>query len=220
MDVETITCLLSGTGMHATRLGRTCLALLFFTRLGVLAVGAKTLYRNEDEDFVCNSSHRSCTGACFNNYSPISPFNLFILQAVVLFTHALAVANYFRHNSQAKDNWLQRKFRSRLGQDRQHFVSVLAKAMIEGIFLTTFYKLYDGLQRPSIVQCATMPCESLVTCTVQKAGEKDVFNLCMNAMSLACLLLCLKELCHTGLKIRSKTSALEPCFQHQRHGFN
>ncbi|XP_030075635.1 gap junction beta-6 protein [Microcaecilia unicolor] len=209
MDVETIICLFSGLRMQATRLGTTCLALLFFTRLGLLVVGAKTLYKNEEGDFVCNSSLQSCSSACFNTYSPISPFNLFTLQVVVLFTHALTVASYFQHNSQAKATWLQSRLRSRLGLDKQHFLSILAKAMIEGIFIITFYKIYDGFQRPATVQCTTIPCENLVTCTVQKAREKNGFNLCMNTMSVACLFVCLNELYLTGLKICSKSSALE-----------
>nr|XP_033812653.1 gap junction beta-2 protein-like [Geotrypetes seraphini]XP_033812654.1 gap junction beta-2 protein-like [Geotrypetes seraphini]XP_033812655.1 gap junction beta-2 protein-like [Geotrypetes seraphini] len=209
MDIETITCLLSGMSIQASRLGRTCLALFFFTRLGFLVVGAKTLYKNEEGDFVCNSSLQSCSSVCFNSYSPISPFNLFTLQVVVLFTHALTVASHFRHNSQAKSTWLQSRLRSRLGLDKQHFLSILAKAMIEGIFVVTFYKIFDALQRPAAIQCDAIPCENLITCTVQKAGAKNGFNLCMNIMALACLFVCLNELYLTGLKIYSKTSTLE-----------
>ncbi|XP_069468327.1 gap junction beta-2 protein-like [Ambystoma mexicanum] len=204
MEVETVSCLLSGASARTTPLGRACLAVLFCLRLGALAIGAKTLWRHEERDFTCNSSSEICHSSCFDAFSPVSPFNFFTLQLVVLLTQALALANYSRQNSAAKGRWLRYPFKSRAGLVRLHFLFLLAKMAIECIFLITFCELYGGLLQPGVVKCHLDQCEEHVACLVHNSSAKNVFNVFMLSASFSCILLCLAEACTVLLELRSK----------------
>ncbi|XP_075467543.1 gap junction beta-1 protein-like [Ascaphus truei] len=213
-EVETVTCLLSGTSHLTSRLGRVSLAVLFFTRCGFLAVGGRTVWREEEKDFVCNSSRLLCTSSCFDDFSPISPFNLFSLQLVVLLTHALSVACFRRPDSQAKAGWLQAHFRGRMAQLWLHLLCLLSRVLIEGIFVLTFYKVSGGLLRPAVTHCHSQLCEPQVTCIDLNSTTKNIFSLCLCAVSTASCMVCLGEIAaalQSMRQLRGPAQSRPPC---------
>ncbi|KAM4709315.1 gap junction beta-2 protein-like isoform 1-T2 [Discoglossus pictus] len=193
-EVEAISCLLSGVSSLASRLGRAGLAVLFFIRFGILAVGARTVWLDEEKDFTCNSSIQLCSVSCFNEFSPISSFNLFTLQLVVLITHGLSVACYTKLDSQAKGGWLKTQFRSKKSQLKLHILWLLCRFLIEGLFIFTFYMVSGGFLRSEVTQCHTQLCESLVTCTDENSDIKNIFNICLCVTSATSGVICLGEI--------------------------
>ncbi|XP_053556636.1 gap junction beta-7 protein-like [Bombina bombina] len=191
-EVETINCLLSGVLPLASHISRAALAVLFFVRFGILAVGTWTIWRDEEKDFTCNSSRLLCSTSCFDEFSPISSFNLFSLQLVVLITHGLSVACYIRLGSIRKGAWVQ--FRNIRVQVKLHILWLLSRAIIEGLFIFTYCKVSGGFLRPAVTQCHSQLCEEQIICTDQTSYIKNILNLCICTASAASGFICLKEI--------------------------
>ncbi|XP_039371969.1 gap junction beta-3 protein-like [Mauremys reevesii] len=209
MEADTVASLLSGTSAHAPRLCRAALAVLFTLRLSALAVGARTLWWDEVGDLACNASAESCRRACFDAAFPVSPFSLFALQLAVIFSHALASSWHFRPRSEGMGSWLQPTLRGKQQRLWLHLGSLLAKAVLEGVFLVTFHTLYSHF--PVLVQCPpSPPCPPAVTCAILNAGEKDAFNHFMAGSSWACLLLSLLGTWHAAVQIFQEASGKAP----------
>ncbi|XP_032646817.1 gap junction beta-2 protein-like [Chelonoidis abingdonii] len=204
MEADAVASLLSGTSTHAPRLCRASLAVVFTLRLSALAVGAKTLWRDEVGDLACNASTESCRRTCFAAAFPISPFSLFALQLAVIFSHALASSWHLHPRGQGMGSWLQPTLRGKQQRLWLHLGSLLAKAVLEGIFLVTFHTLYSHF--PVLVQCRPSPCPPAVTCAILNAGEKDAFNHFMAGSSWACLLLSLLGTQHAAVQIFQEAS--------------
>ncbi|XP_067410907.1 gap junction beta-7 protein-like [Emydura macquarii macquarii] len=199
MVVEAVTSLLSGTSGHCPRPCRGGLAALFTLRLGAWLVGAKTLWRDEVGDLACNASGESCRRTCFDAAFPLSPASLFALQLVVIFTHGLACSRHVCQHGGGQGGRPQPKLRGKQQQLWLHLGSLLAKAVLEGIFLVTFHALYSPF--PVLVQCPPSPCPPAVTCTILNAREKGAFNHFMAASSWACVLLSLLGMHHAAAQI-------------------
>ncbi|KAG6934947.1 gap junction beta-4 protein-like [Chelydra serpentina] len=202
MEVDTVASLLSGTSAQAPRLCRAGLAAVFALRLGALAAGAGTLWRDEVGDLACNASGESCRHTCFAAAFPVSPFSLFALQLAVIFSHALASSWHGRPHGEG--SWLQ-PTQQRLWL---HLGSLLAKAVLEGVFLVTFHMLYSHF--PVLVQCPPAPCPPAVTCAILNAREKDAFNHFMAGSSWAGLLLSLLGTQHAAVQIFQEASGKAP----------
>ncbi|XP_053320914.1 gap junction beta-1 protein-like [Spea bombifrons] len=198
-ELETVTCLLSGTSYLASRLGRVSLAALFFVRFGILAVGGRSIWMEEEKNFMCNSTQLLCTPSCFDEFSPISSFNLFALQLVVLVTHALSVTCWNRSTSQAKETRLQAHLSRRNVQITLHILCLLSRILIEGVFVFTFYKVSGGFVHPAVTHCRSHLCERFVVCTDLNAFTKNVFSLGLCAASVLSIIICCSELIITSL---------------------
>ncbi|XP_041085964.1 gap junction beta-1 protein-like [Polyodon spathula] len=180
LHTERITMLLSGTGPLSTSLSRFCLSTATLLRLLTLVLEGKTAWRDREGGFLCNTSVVGCHAACFDQHSPIAPFNLYCLQLIFLFTLALAVA--LLH--QPGPPYLH-------SRPHMHFLSLLGKAIIEGLFLLIAYQLYST--RPSETTCSASPCQGLVMCKVLGARVSDALSLLVCSCSAVSLLVCFFE---------------------------
>ncbi|CAM4713467.1 unnamed protein product, partial [Caretta caretta] len=160
------------------------------------------------ETWPCNASAESCHRTCFDAAFPISPCSLFALLLVVIFSHALASSWHFRPHGEAKGSWLQPKPRGKQQRLWLLLGSLLAKAVLEGIFLVTFHMLYSHF--PALVQCPPSACPPAVTCAILNAREKDIFNHFMAGSSWACLLFSLLGMQHAAVQIFQEASGKAP----------
>ncbi|KAK9409073.1 gap junction beta-6 protein-like [Crotalus adamanteus] len=185
MEKEAITTLLSGTGDQAPGLCRASLASLTVFRLGFLILGAATVWRDESADLLCNSTRPSCLLACWDEAFPISPLNLFLLQTASLLTHGLACVFLFpSRDVQGKGLGGQSQPWSHGLKLRLHLVNLLAKTLLEGLFVMTFHSLYSHYPEtfdfpPSV------SCPEATWCTIQGASRKEAFGLLIAGTSWA-----------------------------------
>ncbi|XP_042334811.1 gap junction beta-2 protein-like [Sceloporus undulatus] len=198
--------LLSGTSGRAPWLCRTVLSILMVLQFGSLALGAKTLWRDEVADLLCNSSAQNCLLACFDVTFPISPFNLFLLHMASLVAHSLACAFLFHSPKyQGKGRWWKGQLRGQSQKLWLDGISLLAKVLLEAIFLMVFHSLYS--QYPSWLFCPpSASCPQITICIVQNASWKDAFTLFFVGASWVSVALCLIMLYQTVIKILQRTS--------------
>ncbi|XP_018419950.1 PREDICTED: gap junction beta-1 protein-like [Nanorana parkeri] len=193
-ELETATCLLSGSSSLASRLGRVCLAVLFCARFGILIVGYRTVWEEEEKNFHCNTSNLLCRPICFDEFSPISSFNIFSLHLVVLLTHSMCVIYFSSSAYQVKEGWLHSQLRRKSVQTKLHIIVLISRILIEGLFIFTFYKVTDGFAHRRTTRCETTLCEPFVICTDLNAFLKNILSLCHCAASAASAMICFKEL--------------------------
>ncbi|XP_071982668.1 gap junction beta-1 protein-like [Engystomops pustulosus] len=193
-EVEIATCLLSGVSLNASKLSRAILSVLFFLRFGILLLGCKTVWYDEEKDFVCNSTRILCVPSCFDEFSPISSFNLFALQMVALFTHSLCVACFARSSFHVREGWLQAQLRRKKVQFHIHVFGMISRIVIEVLFIFTYYKVVEGFGQRKTINCHSTLCEKYVVCSDMKSTVKTVFSLCLCAASASSATICLWEL--------------------------
>ncbi|XP_075707178.1 gap junction beta-1 protein-like [Rhinoderma darwinii] len=193
-EVETTTCLLSGVSSIASKISRAFLSVLFFIRFGILLVGCKSIWQDEENDFICNSSRLLCLPSCFDEFSPISSFNLFALQMVALLTHSLCVACFSRPAFQAREGWLQVQLRRKKVQFNLHVFGLISRMLIEFLFILTYYKVTEGFVHRRTIHCHSTLCEKSVICTDVNSTVKNIFSLCLCAASATSAMICLWEL--------------------------
>ncbi|XP_063003425.1 gap junction beta-3 protein-like [Elgaria multicarinata webbii] len=194
METEAFAALLSGTSGQVPRLCRAGLTLLTALRLGTLALGAETLWRDETADLWCDDTSRSCLLACFNEAFPISPFNLFLLHMATVLAHGLACAFLFRPpDCQGKGLWWHGRLRGKSQQWRLHLINLVAKILLESVFLMAFHSLYG--RYPAVLHCPlSVSCPKAAFCTIRQAAWKHAFNLFVAGMSWLSVTLCLAAL--------------------------
>lgn len=193
-EVETTTCMLSGMSSIASRISRALLSVLFFLRFGILLLGCKTVWLDEEKDFVCNSTRLLCAPSCFDDFSPISSFNLFSLQIVALLTHALCVTCFTRPAFQQREGWIQTQLRRKKVQFTFHVIGLISRMIIEVLFILTYYKVTEGFVHRSRIRCRSTLCEKSVICTDVRSFVKNMFSLCLCAASATSAAICLWEL--------------------------
>lgn len=193
-EVEIATCLLSGSSSLASRIGRVGLAVLLCARLGILMVGYRTIWQDEEKNFHCNTSKLLCKPSCFDEFSPFSSFNLFALQLVCLLTQSMCVVCFTRSAYQGKEGWMHAQLRKRTVQMKLHIIALMSRILIEGLFILTFYKVTEGFVQKRTTQCHTTLCEPFVICTDINAAVKNILNLCLCAASAASAMICFWEL--------------------------
>ncbi|KAJ7308304.1 hypothetical protein JRQ81_008836 [Phrynocephalus forsythii] len=209
MDTDALTRLLSGTSGQEPWLCRAGLSVLTAAQLGSLALGAKTLWKDEVADLRCEAAPTAparCLLACFDQAFPLSPFHLFLLQMASVGTHAVACVLLFRPpDCQGKGRWGWGLLRSKNRRLPLHWLSLVAKILVEGLFLMSFHGLYG--RYPARVSCPPSSlCPRTMFCTVQNAGWKDAFNLFMAAASWLSVALCLVALYLATAKILQQPS--------------
>ncbi|CAN2390626.1 hypothetical protein PRIEUP_LOCUS663 [Pristimantis euphronides] len=193
-EVETTTCLLSGVSSIASRISRATLSVLFFIRCGILLLGCKSIWQDEQRDFVCNSTRLLCPPSCFDEFSPISSFNLFALQMVAVLTHSLCVACFTRSAFQVREGWVQAQLRRKKVQFNLHVIGLISRILIEVLFILTYYKVTDGFVHRRTIHCQSTLCERSVTCTDVNSTVKNIVSLCLCAASVTSAIICLWEL--------------------------
>ncbi|XP_026540939.1 gap junction beta-5 protein-like [Notechis scutatus] len=204
MEKETVTTLLSGTGGQVPRLCRASLASLMVFRLGFLIVGAAMVWRDELADLRCNSTRRSCLLACWDETFPISPLNLFLLQTASLLTHGLACVFLFpSQDVQAKAFGGKSQTWASGLELRLHLVNLLAKTLLEGLFVMTFHSLYSRYPE-TLYFPPSESCPEATWCTIQAASWKEAFSLFIAATSWASIAVIVVALCLSIREICSK----------------
>lgn len=202
-EVEIATCLLSGTSSLASRISRVASAVFLCVRFGILMVGYRTIWQDEEKNFHCNTSKLLCTPSCFDEFSPFSSFNLFALQLVCLLTQSMCVVCFTRSAYQGKEGWLNAQLRRRTVQMKLHIIALMSRILIEGLFILTFYKVTEGFVQKRTTPCHTTLCEPFVICTDINAAVKNIFNLCHCAASTAGAMICFWELLTCLLSIQN-----------------
>ncbi|XP_055514927.1 gap junction beta-2 protein-like [Leucoraja erinacea] len=182
LDIEMICTLLSGSQPRTPIYVKSSLALLFVVRLIIMIVTAKTTWNDDLGDLICNSTRVGCRYECYNNYSIISPFNLFALQLIFIISLLIAVA-FLQNPRQPID----------ISCSPANSYCMLARMVIEGAFLVLWPAIYHGLLRQPNFKCDTNPCEQTVVCTMLQNQQKNAFVVVMYICSLACLFICATE---------------------------
>ncbi|XP_043576677.1 gap junction beta-5 protein-like [Chiloscyllium plagiosum] len=185
--------LLSGTGAYASPRVKNSLALIFGIRFLVVIINTFTIWKDDLLDLQCNSTRVGCRHQCYTEFSPLSPFTLFTLQLVFIFT--LSMANYLYNSLYASEG---REWKT-------GFINMLAKILIEGFFLFLHHMLYPNILRPHMFECHITPCEKTVVCVMLKSQQKDVFVMFMYTCSFASLLLGVREIYSSVAKHTFKT---------------
>ncbi|KAM4049828.1 gap junction beta-1 protein-like [Anomaloglossus baeobatrachus] len=193
-EVETTTCLLSGVSSIASKISRAILSVLLFIRFGILLLGCKTVWLDEEKDFLCNSTRILCLPSCLDEFSPISSFNLFSLQMVALLTHSLCVACFARSTFQTREGWIQTQLRRKKVQFNLHVIGLISRILVELLFILTYYKITEGFVHRRTIHCQSTFCEKSVICTDVNSTVKNIFSLCMCAASGISAMICLWEL--------------------------
>ncbi|KAM3936524.1 gap junction beta-2 protein-like [Leptodactylus fuscus] len=218
-EVETATCLLSGVSSLTSKISRAILSVLFFIRFGILLLGCKTIWQDEEKDFVCNSTRILCVPSCFDEYLPISSFNIFALQMVALVTHSLCVACFARTSFQLSEGWLQAQFRRRNVQFNLHVIGLISRILIEAIFILTYYKVAEGFWLQSSIHCRSTLCEKSVICRDINSTVKNIFSLCLCAASVSSAMICLWEIIGTLPFMQHMNGSLSSPGPHQKQRF-
>ncbi|XP_066458173.1 gap junction beta-1 protein-like [Eleutherodactylus coqui] len=213
-EVETTTCLLSGMSSVASKISRAALSVLFFIRFGILFLGCKTIWQDEERDFLCNSTRSLCRPSCFDEFLPISPFSLFAFQMVAVLTHSLCVACFARSAFQVREGWLQTQLRRKKVQFNLHVIGLISRMLIEVLFILTYYKVTEGFVHRRTFHCQSALCERSVICTDMNSTVKNAFSWCLCAASAGSAGICLWELI-ASLPFMQHTSSLStthvPC---------
>ncbi|OCT97530.1 hypothetical protein XELAEV_18009758mg [Xenopus laevis] len=189
--METVVCLLSGASHLISELGQATLTILCFIRFGILAVGSQTLWKDEEKHYTCNSTQLLCQPTCFDEYSPISSFNLFSLQLVVLFTLSLSLVCYNQSRHKNREGSLLSHFQGR-NQLKLHILHLLSRMLIESIFIFTFFNVSTG--QSGAAQCHSAHCEAFVSCLDLREGAKKMVSLGFCTASAVSGMICLGEL--------------------------
>ncbi|XP_056407994.1 gap junction beta-1 protein-like [Hyla sarda] len=210
-EVETATCLLSGMSSTASKISRAILSILFFIRFGILLLGCKTIWQDEEKDFQCNSTKLLCKPSCFDEFSPISSFNLFSLQMVALLTHSLCVACFTRSAFQAREGWLHAQLKRKKVQFNLHVIGLISRMIIELLFILTYYNITEGFVHRRMINCHSTMCEKSVLCTDVNSAVKNIFSLCLCAASATSAMICLWELVASMQHMNSSPTAQAPC---------
>ncbi|XP_048469890.1 gap junction beta-5 protein-like [Rhincodon typus] len=182
-------------GPHVSSCARNYLALVFGIRSLVVITNTFTIWKDDFLDLKCNSTRVGCHHQCYTQFSPMSPFILFILQIVFIFT--LSMANYLYNRDSL--------YVSQNKEWKTGFINMLAKILIEGFFLFLHHMLYPNILRPHIFECHITPCEKTVVCTMLKSQQKDVFVMWMYICSCASLLIGVREIYSSVAKHTSKS---------------
>ncbi|XP_067871983.1 gap junction beta-1 protein-like [Heterodontus francisci] len=180
--MEQALALLSGTGSHVSSCTRNGLASFFAIRLFAVIISTNTVWEDDLQDLTCNSTQVGCHHQCYTELSPLSPFTLFTLQIVCIFTLALANSLY----NGGSPRQLRHNFKI-------SFPSMLGKIFIEAIFLFWHHMLYPNVLRQRTFKCAITPCEKTVFCTMLKSQQKNVFVMFMYTCSFASLLIGVRD---------------------------
>ncbi|XP_048415672.1 gap junction beta-7 protein-like [Stegostoma tigrinum] len=186
---------LSGTGAHVSSRVRNYLALIFGIRSLILIINAFTIWKDDFFDLKCNSTRVGCHHQCYTQFSPMSPFTLFTLQIVFIFT--LSTANYLYNRDSL--------YVSQTKEWTTGFINMIAKTLIEGFFLFLHHMLYPNILRPHLFECHITPCEKTVICTMLKSQQKDVFVIWMYICSCASLLIGVTEIYSSVAKCTFKS---------------
>ncbi|XP_069820581.1 gap junction beta-1 protein-like [Dendropsophus ebraccatus] len=210
-EVETATCILSGVASTASKISRGILSVLFFIRFGILLLGCKTVWYDEEKYFLCNSTRLLCMPSCFDEFSPISSFNFFGLQMVALLTHSLCVACFTHSAFQAKEGWLQDQLRRKKVQLYLHVIGLTSRILIEVLFILTYYKITEGFVHRRTIHCHSTLCEKSVICTDVNSTVKNIFSLCLCAASATSAMICLGELVTSLQHITRSSTTQAPC---------
>ncbi|XP_042284909.1 gap junction delta-4 protein-like isoform X1 [Thunnus maccoyii] len=78
-------------------MGKTWWMLMLVLRLLVLLLAGFTLFRDEQERFICNTIQPGCLNVCFDVFAPVSIFHLWLFHLILLCLPHLMFAIYIMH---------------------------------------------------------------------------------------------------------------------------
>ncbi|KFP74433.1 Gap junction beta-7 protein, partial [Acanthisitta chloris] len=201
---------LSGVSQYSTGVGRIWLVVLFMFRLLVYVAAAENIWKNEHDEFECNTKQPGCENVCFDHFFPVSHTRLWALQLIVVSTPSLLVVFHVVYRENREKRHSLKLYRTPGDIDGgllcTYLLSLVLKTGLEVVFLALFYKLHNGFQIPHLVQCDIRPCPSTVDCYISKPTEKMIFLRFLVATSCLCILLNLSELSYLIFKYAIKHS--------------
>ncbi|XP_065809687.1 gap junction delta-4 protein-like [Labrus bergylta] len=78
-------------------MGKVWWMLMLFLRLLVLLLAGFTLYADEQDRFICNTIQPGCSNVCFDVFSPVSVFRLWLFHLILLCLPHVLFATYVAH---------------------------------------------------------------------------------------------------------------------------
>lgn len=189
---------LSGVNKYSTVIGRIWLSVLFIFRILVFVAAAENVWKDESQDFVCNTQQPGCVSVCFDKFFPVSQERLWALQLIMVSTPSLLVALHvaYREHREKKHGCKLYEDRGRIdgGLLCTYLFSLLLKTTFEVGTLLIFNFLYHGFKVPRLYQCEESPCPNMVDCFIGKATEKTIFLHIMGCTSALCVVLNVTEM--------------------------
>ncbi|XP_035650351.1 gap junction beta-7 protein-like [Oncorhynchus keta] len=189
---------LSGVNKYSTVIGRIWLSIVFIFRILVYVAAAEQVWKDEHNDFVCNTQQPGCENVCFDHFFPISQIRLWALQLIMVSTPSLLVALHvaYRENRESRHGKKLYEDKGRIdgGLLCTYILSLVFKTTFEVGSLLAFYFLYSGFDVPRLLRCSLDPCPNTVDCYISKATEKMVFLYIMGCTSILCIALNVSEM--------------------------
>ncbi|CAL8305776.1 unnamed protein product [Merluccius merluccius] len=97
MNMGTLDVVLAAISHNISFVGKMWSVLMVGLRLLVVLLAGFTLFSDEEERFVCNTIQPGCSNVCFDLFTPVSLFRLWLLHIIVLCLPHLAFATHIAH---------------------------------------------------------------------------------------------------------------------------
>lgn len=181
-------------------------------RLLVLLLAGSTLFSDEQDRFTCNTVQPCCSTVCFDAFSPVSAFRLWLFHLVLLCVPDALFATYVVHKVASPphggfccdggrggspvalgDSGSSRLPRLRPAREAQrfhcaYFLAVMLRVLLEVVFAGGQFFLF-GSSVPRSFRCHEAPCTFGVECYVSRPTEKTMMlHLMLGLASLSVLL--------------------------------
>ncbi|KAM3866100.1 gap junction delta-3 protein-like [Diretmus argenteus] len=197
--------------------GKTWWMLMLVFRLLVLLLAGFTLFSDEQERFVCNTIQPGCSNVCFDTFTPVSLFHLWMFHLILLCLPQVMFATYIMHKVLSNRNFGADYYEPHRGNSpfalensssstetslskaplrdwstprfhRAYFLVVIVRILLEMAFGAGQFFLM-GLSMPKSFLCREAPCTSGVECYVSRPTEKTLMlHFMLGVASLSVLL--------------------------------
>ncbi|XP_028659131.2 gap junction delta-4 protein [Erpetoichthys calabaricus] len=198
-------------------------------RFLVLLLAGYPLYWDEQERFVCNTIQPGCANVCYDVFSPVSHFRLWLVQVVILsFPFALFTVYVIHKASMGASmeiftSSIERSPFQKVHQDIFHkdlsqpgaemtvpsflgayVLQLLLRIFLEVAFGAGHYYLF-GFFIPRRYICSEAPCTSTVDCYISRPTEKSIMATFMLGVSCISFLVSIVDLlCVIKRAVRQK----------------
>lgn len=82
---------------HSTFVGKLWLTLLIVFRIVLTVVGAETIYKDEESEFICNTTQPSCKNVCYDAFAPLSHVRFWVFQTIMITTPSILYLAFAMH---------------------------------------------------------------------------------------------------------------------------
>ncbi|XP_060784848.1 gap junction gamma-1 protein-like [Neoarius graeffei] len=97
MSWSFLTRLLEELSNHSAFVGKLWLTLLIVFRIVLTVVGAETIYKDEESEFICNTTQPSCKNVCYDAFAPLTHVRFWVFQTIVITTPTILYLAFAMH---------------------------------------------------------------------------------------------------------------------------